>query len=421
MSMYTTRLEKPNLTLQFIEPIDPRIVRLGLTVDLSHEIEDVSDAALAFFADALATKTKTRDREEIVSYLNRHGIQLAIEAGTREIMCSLDVAERNLKAALLILADILRNAELTADEFARIQRRTLEELREAKDNAKLIARINFARAIYSPDDPRRGETLDEQVAIIQKLTVRDFARMKAKMLGGRWYISAVAATQNRPLLERFATAFSHDVKATPVELSAAQASTKHVFETVSGKTNVELRLGHRIALSQTDAEYPALTFGLSVLGNYGGFGGRLMSTVREKEGLTYGIYARIEETRVGEPGHWNIFTFFTACDLEKGLRSTMRQLNLLLEKGVTERECAVFKEMYRNAFLITHESNARRLRYYHALLANGLNEEWALAFEARIAGLTRREVNEALRAHLDPKRMVISGAGPVNKKGEGIV
>lgn len=419
MSMYTTRFDKQNMTLQLIEPIDPRIVRLKLTADLSHEIEGVSDVALSFFADVLATKTKTRDREDIVSYLNRHGIQLMVEAGNREIVCSLDVTRRNLTAALHILSDILRNAELTSDEFKKTQRRTLEELRESKDNAKLIARINFARALYSPDDPRHSDTLEEQITIIQKLSFRDFARMKAQVLGARWYMSAVAAPSDRRALERFARTFAHDGETAPVETSVTRTSAKRVFETVSGKTNVELRLGHRIAVSQTDPAYPALTFGLSVLGDYGGFGGRLMSTVREKEGLTYGIYARIEETRAGEPGHWNIFTFFTARDLQKGLRSTIHQLNLLLAKGVTERECAVFKEMYRNDFLITHESNARRLQYYHAMLVNGLDEGWVIDFQKRVANLTKREVNDALRTYLDPKRMVVSGAGPVTRTGKG--
>jgi zinc protease len=420
--MYTNRIFMPNMVVQTIEPIDARIVRVKLTCDLSHEAEGVSDIELSFFADLLGTKTATKDKAMIISMLNKNGIRLMIEGGEQSLTCTMTVTKEKFGAALAILKDILLNAEVAKDEFTRTQKRTLEELREARDDARRIARINFSRALYANGDPRHSETLAEQVATVTRLTTRHFTTLKRNMLGGRWYLSAVLDPSDHATLTRFARAFSHDT--TLPERSAKQTTlprSRSVYETVSGRTNVELRLGHRLTLTQTSEDYPALAFGLSIFGEVGGFGGRLMSTVREKEGLTYGIYARIEATEATRPGHWNIYTFFTAKDLHKGIASTMHQFAVLLEKGVTARECAVFKETYQNEFLIRHESNERRLGYYHALLTLGLDEAWAGAFQEKIAALTVREVNDALRTHLDPKRLVSSGAGPVTKTGKGIV
>src|SRR5699024_10309459 len=57
------------------------------------------------------------------------------------------------------------------------------------------------------------------------------------------------------------------------------------------KASVSVMWGQSTGLRYTDADYLPLRVGVSILGE--GFTGRLMSTVRDKEGLTYGIGASL--------------------------------------------------------------------------------------------------------------------------------
>jgi zinc protease len=145
-----------------------------------------------------------------------------------------------------------------------------------------------------------------------------------------------------------------------------------------------------------------------------------MSTVREKEGLTYGIYARTIESHRKNTIHWNIYTFFTARDLQKGIASTLRELTSIVEKGITEEELRIFKEISLNQFILNHESNATRLGFYHGLSLLGYEEKDGVQFQEQLMKLTVHDVNTALRTYLEPDRLVIVGVGPVKEDGTGI-
>ena len=66
----------------------------------------------------------------------------------------------------------------------------------------------------------------------------------------------------------------------------------------------------------------ALRIGTAMLGH--GFTGRLMGTVRDKQGLTYGIDAAVSEDTIAD-GAWDISASFAPALLEKGLASTQRR------------------------------------------------------------------------------------------------
>jgi zinc protease len=193
------------------------------------------------------------------------------------------------------------------------------------------------------------------------------------------------------------------------------------FITVPGKTNVEVRMGNVIPITPLHVEYAALDFGIDVLGKVGGFSGRLMSTVREKAGLTYGIYATTVDTNPQSTIHWNVYTFLAAKDLAKGLSATRNEIKRIVRKGITSKELSTFKDILRNQYLIAHESNMRRLSTYHTLSVLGYSETILIERVARMQKLTLPEVNKALIKYIDPHNLVTSGAGPVSSEGKGIL
>ena len=89
------------------------------------------------------------------------------------------------------------------------------------------------------------------------------------------------------------------------------------------KTSISVLLGQATGLRYQDADTVALRVGTAILGS--GFTGRLMSTVRDKEGLTYGIGAGVSEDTFVD-GAWSINAAFAPALVEKGIVSTRREL-----------------------------------------------------------------------------------------------
>ena len=72
-----------------------------------------------------------------------------------------------------------------------------------------------------------------------------------------------------------------------------------------------------------------------------------------------------------------------------------------------------FKQLLKNQFILAHESDAKALAMYHDALCAGTTAEEVSAQYDAMQTLTKKEINAALKKHLDPAALVISGAGPV--------
>ncbi|MFP3374466.1 insulinase family protein, partial [Pseudomonas sp. SIMBA_068] len=62
-----------------------------------------------------------------------------------------------------------------------------------------------------------------------------------------------------------------------------------------------------LGIDRQDPDWPALSLGNQILGG-GAFGTRLMSEVREKRGLTYGVYSVFSPMQVRGPFMINLQT-----------------------------------------------------------------------------------------------------------------
>jgi zinc protease len=65
-----------------------------------------------------------------------------------------------------------------------------------------------------------------------------------------------------------------------------------------------------------------------------------MATVRDKEGLTYGIRSAVDAIDDHLDGMWNISATFAPALLEKGVTSTVAQVEKWVKQGITEEELA---------------------------------------------------------------------------------
>jgi zinc protease len=202
----------------------------------------------------------------------------------------------------------------------------------------------------------------------------------------------------------------------------ANSKTTSTLECINipSKQNIEFSIGGSLPITIHHPDYPAFLMGISVLGMWGGFTGRLMSTVREKEGLTYGIYARIEGLQFGETGYWRIMTFFSPTLAETGLRSTFREIKLLLEKGVTAAELKRFKAILKSRQLLSRDSAVGYTARLHEYKLRNIAPNEIEAFEEQVQKLTSDSVNEALRKYLVPDTVLVIGAGPTESVAKAL-
>jgi len=174
-------------------------------------------------------------------------------------------------------------------------------------------------------------------------------------------------------------------------------------------------LGQASGLRYSDPDSLALRLGTAILGR--GFTGRLMGTVRDKEGLTYNIGANMGDDSVAD-GVWEISASFAPALLNKGVESTRREVAKWWKDGVTEQELAVRKQGVIGSYDVGLSTT---LGLAETILVNtqrGYDLAWLEGYPKALKALTRDQVNAAIKAHINPNTMVLVQAGSVGLSGK---
>jgi zinc protease len=193
----------------------------------------------------------------------------------------------------------------------------------------------------------------------------------------------------------------------------ARTKQRVIFNNIPSRQNIDFSIGSILPLTMDHDDYPAVVMGVAVLGKWGGFAGRLMSTVREIEGLTYGIYAKTEGSYKAEHCQLSVMTFFAPDKALQGLTSTFREIKKIYSRGITADELEKFKTILRTQTKLVHDSLGGKVSKVHGYHVQGFSEDAIQTLEASLQSLNVQEVNVALKKYLDPTQLTVSCAGPI--------
>ncbi|WP_312798590.1 pitrilysin family protein [Pseudomonas sp.] len=162
-------------------------------------------------------------------------------------------------------------------------------------------------------------------------------------------------------------------------------------------------------IDRRDPDYAALYLGNQILGG-GGFGTRLMTEVREKRGLTYGVYSGFTPMQVAGPFTIGLQTRAEMSQNTLGLvQNIVRQY---LKEGPTQKELDDAKREISGSFPLSTASNSAIVAQLGMIGFYDLPLDFLDTFMKQTQALTTDQVREAMARHLNPDGFVIVTAGP---------
>jgi zinc protease len=396
-----------------VAPLSKDVTHIRITMPVP-SVHRENRMLLPIFAEMLERGSKQYKKDEYEASLESIGASVRIDAESDALGISITVQSPHVPRVLRILEATLSEPTLRAPELAKLKKEVLEAIRELGNDTRHLARALFSRMLYAADHPAYIPTLQDRAILVEAINRQMLQEAHAVLRRAPWLITVAGSQQSYKAVRAIGKTFRRNVteEAPPIIELPPRLPAQEV-EHVAGKQNVELFIGNHVQLLPTDPIFTAFAFGVDVLGKRGGFSGRLMSTVREKEGLTYSIYAWLSGSRSTETGFFNIWTFFIPKDLEKGITSTLREVRKIVEHGISEAELLRFKRLLGNQYTLIFETTSGTVDMFHAALARGLSPSFVLTYPERLATLSRADVHIALKANLDPDRLIIAGAGPV--------
>lgn len=409
--------ETTSYSLATIEKAKSDTVTAYFSVDIHGEQTAKVKAVQILYTDALFSGAGSFDRAGFLNAINILGatVTAGISEGTVTVYVRASAA--SFKKVMTLVETMLLDPHFDKKELVRIKQTTINALLESKENSQAIAHEQLRNALYGMHDRRYTYDEDTLIAAIKTVTPRDLNALHKTVCGLVWNCSIAAGTQEISVAQKTIRKIKDKNQNIVGELAIHQQKPPHpsvILKNIPSRQNIDFSIGAPIPITLHHPDYIPLAFALAVLGKLGGFTGRLMSTVREEEGLTYGIYAKAETFYNEEQGYWRIMTFFAPDKAIQGLTSTFREVKKLYEKGITEDELTKFKQILHTGQALLHDSTARLLGDLHAYHLQKFSLEEIAEHKKRYASLTLDEVNNAIRTYLNPDLLTISGAGPIN-------
>lgn len=374
--------------------------------------------AIAMLTAAMLDKGTTQhDKFALGKLLEDAGASIDFGTDNYTLSFSAHCLKEDLPMVVSLLAQQMRSPAFSAEEFDKLKQQAIGGVQQLMEDPDARAAESFRLAVYPPGHPNHTASFEEQIAGIETAQLQDVKAFHAANYGPAHMTLVVAGDFDmkslRALLEKGFAGWSGG-KAIPTAHSAVgfvtSGSEKTVF--MPGKTSVTVTMGQASGLKYHDPDSLALRVATAVLGS--GFTGRLMHQVRDTEGLTYGIGAKVSNDTFAD-GEWAIAATFAPALLDKGIASAKRQLTEWYSQGITAEELAQRKTQLVGNYYVGMSSTDGLAGALLSTVQRGYDMSWLDEYPQAIQALTVEQVNGAIKKYLDPNKMMLIKAGTVGE------
>ena len=344
------------------------------------------------------------------------GAQFSASAGTDRLSFTLrTLTEPDLLAKAVALAARQIGEPAFVDAvWQRDKQKVLASLKEADTRPSTLASRAYSQAVYG-NHPYGYEMTAASAANISVPDMRAF--YTTSVVACRARINLVGAV-NRAQAEQIASALLVQLPQvacaslpTPAQVAEVAPLSQPAQQTIAFDAAQAQVLVGQPGYKRNDPAFFTMLVGNYILGG-GGFVSRLMNEVREKRGLTYGVYSSFA------PGlHAGAFTVSlqTRPDQAAAALAVTRQvIQEFVASGPTEAEVKAAKDNLIGGFALLIDSNRKLLGNISNIAWNDLPLDYLDTWQAQVEKVTAGDVKAAMAAKLQPDKMVtvVLGAKP---------
>ncbi|HVT30537.1 MAG TPA: pitrilysin family protein [Lacipirellulaceae bacterium] len=367
-----------------------------------------------FTADMLDRGTTLHDADTIAMLLDKVGAQIQFGYRSGNFTFAAECLKKDSAQVIGLLAEQLSKPRFPADEFDKVQKQELAAAQQSRQETEAQAAIAFCRAVFPVGHPQYRLTSDEKISALQKVTVANVKAFHHRFFGPNdCTMVVVGDVEPAAIQKQVSKAFADWKGGRPLPHFPAPNPLEHAKNftvQVPGKASVTVIMGAPSGVRYSDADYLPLAVGTSVLGH--GFTSRLLGTVRDVEGLTYGIGAELTGTgRLRQT--WLVSATFAPSLLKRGLASTHRELVKWQRDGITEAELNYRKSALAGAHRVSLATSGGLASSILETVRRGLDLSWIDDYPKKVDALTLSQVNSVIRHRIDPDKLVTAEAGTI--------
>ncbi|MBD2387745.1 M16 family metallopeptidase [Cylindrospermum sp. FACHB-282] len=387
-------------------------VTLSGHITAGMEFDPDDQAGLAsLVADSLVNGTKTKSLLNIAKTLEERGASLDFEAYREGVRIQGNSLAGDLPVLLATLADVVKNSTFPLKELELNRQQALTALNLQLDDPQEVAKKVFVQSIYPKNHPLHTFPTEKSIQGIKR---EDVIAFKEKHYRPDTMVLALVGDFDVDIVRSLLQAKFSDwqVRGQPPTIKYPTVSMPkklvRVNPVLPGKAQAITYMGYSGINRQDPRFYAALVLNQILGGDT--LSSRLGTEVRDRLGLTYGIYSSFQAGK-------NVGTFLIEMqtspeDASQAIASTRQLLQQIHQQGVTQQEVETAKGTLTSNYKVSLINPEELTDTMVMNQVYGLSKMELHSFTQKIHQVTLAQVNQAARELLHPDKIVVVTAGP---------
>jgi zinc protease len=394
------------------------VVRARLTLRFGTEADFTGAAnrtAIAALDELLARGTRQHTFQQLKDQWDLLEAQVGFTSQPGLVDVTIQTTRDNLAPVLALVDEVLRQPAFPQDQFDIVIKESLTTLDDQKSDPQAQAFLQVARAIspYPASHPLYVATTDESITGLKALKLAElkkYAAMFGTSNATMTILGDVDTAAIQPWIEKTWGSWRSPRPWKRIERRYTATPGGELALDFPDKANTMIAAVH----ADDDADEAAMAVANYTLGG-GGFVSRLVSRLRQKDGLSYFAFSRLQLFPLDAAGGFIAGGALNPENARKGMAAMLDEITRLVSGGITAAELATAQQGLLSGF----ERNLSNDGFVLGLLQDGLYLDRKLEFWAKhnaaVRALTVGEVNAAIKRHLKPDSLLKVIAGDQKK------
>ncbi|MEM1093199.1 MAG: pitrilysin family protein [Bacteroidota bacterium] len=361
--------------------------------------------------------TLGRDQFAIADVLENRGAKVSFRTDGDRVAFNAKMLKADADIVLPLLAEQIHQPRFAEAEFEQVRAQVAAELQHAMQSTGALASAAFTKRLYAPAHPNYDPNPAAQLEHLAQIDLDEVRAFHAEHFGANELaVTAVGDLDEEVTVTLLAKGFGNWAPHTQPATFIADAQPQPPGRTdvpVADKMNLDVILGHAISLRRQDPDYLALYLANFMLG--GNFSSRLMATIRDEQGLTYGIRSMLNGIGTEHDADWRVKVTLSQANLEHGIDAVHAEVARFLQEGVTAEELDTAKTTVTGTFQVSQATTGGLASLLHTNAERQFEVEYLDGFTDEVHATTLDDVHAAMARHWSLEKMQVALAGTLPK------
>jgi zinc protease len=364
-----------------------------------------------FVASMLRRGTKTRSADDISRAIDFVGGSLDAQASNESTSASCSVLSRDTALCLDLLSDILLRPTFPESEMPEVRDQLLAAIASRYDNPHALANLHFDHRLFGDKHPEGWVLMPEDVRKITRADLEKF--WKTYIRPNRAVLAIAGDVDVARLRADVAKVFGPWQRATvpfrPTWRLPPLYATRVLLVDRPDLTQATMVFGHA-GIEHADPRWYATTLMNYVLGG-SDFSSRLMTEVRAKRGLTYGIGSTFGASLY--QGAFRVVASTKTGTTVEALQAAVAEVRRMKQEGPSASELEKAKGYYAGSTPFSLQTASGIAAALVAAELHGLGDAYVRELPVRLAAVDVEAARATGRDLLRPDalQVVIVGRG----------